>query len=81
MSEKKSPSTNSALLSLSEEIEHVADSVSRSVVAVHSRNRGNGYGVIWDVDGHIVTCSHIVRELVEVEISLSNEDRHMENEK
>jgi S1-C subfamily serine protease len=73
MSEKKiSYTNNNALLSLSEEIERVADNVSRSIVSVHSRNRGNGSGVIWNVDGHIVTCSHIVGELDEVEVSLSN---------
>ncbi|MFL6429858.1 MAG: S1C family serine protease [Nitrososphaeraceae archaeon] len=77
MSEKKILYTNNnALLSLSEEIERVADNVSRSIVSVHSRNRGNGSGVIWNVDGHIVTCSHIVGELDEVEVSLSNGKRY-----
>jgi S1-C subfamily serine protease len=72
MSEKNIPYTNNALLSLSKEIEYVAHNVSQCVVSVHSRNRGNGSGVIWNVDGHIVTCSHIVGELDEVEVSLSN---------
>src|ERR687887_1436105 len=72
MSEKKIQYTNNVLLSLSEEIEHVADNVSQSVVSVNSRKRGNGSGVIWNADGHIVTCSHIVGELDEVEVSLSN---------
>jgi S1-C subfamily serine protease len=72
MSEKNIPYTNNALPSLSEEIEHIADSVSQSVVSVHSRNRGNGSGVIWNVDGQIVTCSHIVGDQDEVEVSLSN---------
>jgi S1-C subfamily serine protease len=72
MNEKKIPYTNNALLSLSEEIEHVADNISQSVVGIRSRNRGNGSGVIWNVDGNIVTCSHIVGELNEVEVSLSN---------
>jgi S1-C subfamily serine protease len=77
MSEKKiSYTNNNALLSLSEEIERVADNISRSIVSVHSRNRGNGSGVIWNVDGHIVTCSHIVGELDEVEVSLSNGKRY-----
>jgi S1-C subfamily serine protease len=77
MSEKKiSYTNNNALLSLSEEIERVADNVSRSIVSVHSRNRGNGSGVIWNVDGHIVTCSHVVGELDEVEVSLSNGKRY-----
>jgi S1-C subfamily serine protease len=72
MSKKNSSYANNALLSLSEEIEHIADNVSQSVVSVYSRNRGNGSGVIWNVDGHIVTCSHIIGELNEVEVSLNN---------
>lgn len=72
MNEKKIPYTNNALLSLSQEIEHVADNISQSVVGIRSRNRGNGSGVIWNVDGNIVTCSHIIGGLNEVEVSLSN---------
>jgi S1-C subfamily serine protease len=72
MSKKNIPCTNNALLSLSEEIQHVADSVSQSIVSVSSRNKGNGSGVIWNADGHIVTCSHIIGELDEVEVGLSN---------
>jgi S1-C subfamily serine protease len=72
MSEKNSSYTNNGLLSLSEEIQHIVDNVSQSVVSVHSRNTGNGSGVIWNADGQIVTCSHIIGELDEVEVSLSN---------
>src|SRR6266513_5538856 len=76
MGEKNIPdnktSTKSALVSLSEEIENVADKVSQSVVSVRSRTRGNGSGVVWTSDGLIVTCSHIVRKLDELEVSLSN---------
>ena len=76
MGEKNIPDnktrTKSALISLSEEIENVADKVSQSVVSVHSRTRGNGSGVVWTSDGLIVTCSHIVRNLDELEVSLSN---------
>jgi S1-C subfamily serine protease len=57
--------TKSALLSLSEEIENVADKVSKSVVSVRSRTRGNGSGIVWSSDGLIVTCSHMVRKLDE----------------
>jgi S1-C subfamily serine protease len=64
--------TKNALISLSEEIENVADKVSKSVVSVHSRTRGNGSGVVWSSDGLIVTCSHIVKNLDELEVSLSN---------
>jgi serine protease Do len=76
MGEKNIPDnktrTKSALVSLSEEIENVADKVSESVVSVRSRTRGIGSGVIWASDGLIVTCSHIVRNLDELEVSLSN---------
>jgi S1-C subfamily serine protease len=72
MSEQNIPYTNNVLPSLSKEIEHIADSVSQSVVSVRSRNRVNGSGVIWNVDGHIVTCSRIVGDQDEVEVSLSN---------
>jgi S1-C subfamily serine protease len=76
MGEKNIPDnktrTKSALVSLSEEIENVADKVSQSVVSVHSKTRGSGSGVVWTSDGLIVTCSHIVRNLEELEVSLSN---------
>jgi S1-C subfamily serine protease len=72
MSEKKILQTKNALVSFSEAIEDVADKVSQSVVSVHSKIRGNGSGVIWSTDGHIITCSHIVRRLDEAEVSLSN---------
>jgi hypothetical protein len=51
-------------MSFSEAIGSVADKVSQSVVSVRSRRRGNGSGVIWTTDGHIITCSHIVRKLL-----------------
>ncbi|MFL6338586.1 MAG: S1C family serine protease, partial [Nitrososphaeraceae archaeon] len=63
---------NNGLLSLSKEIQHIADNVSQSLVSVHSMNRGNGSGVIWNADGQIVTCSHIIGELDKVEVGLSN---------
>ncbi len=76
MGEKNIPDNKtrikSALVSLSEEIENVADKVSQSVVSVDSRTRGNGSGVVWTSDGLIVTCSHIVRNQDELEISFSN---------
>jgi S1-C subfamily serine protease len=72
MVEKRIQDTRNALVSLSQAIESVAAKVSQSVVSVRSRNRGNGSGVIWTTDGHIVTCSHLVRKVDEVEVSLSN---------
>jgi S1-C subfamily serine protease len=72
MNEKKVPHARNALVSFSEAIETVADKVSQSVVSVRTRNRGNGSGVVWSNDGHIVTCSHIVRKVDELEVGLSN---------
>ena len=72
MSEKNILQTKSAPASFSEAIEGVADKVSQSVVSVRSRIRGNGSGVVWTTDGHIITCSHIVGKLDEAEVSLSN---------
>jgi S1-C subfamily serine protease len=65
-------SKKNTLVSFSEAIGSVADKVSQSVVSVRSRRRGNGSGVIWTTDGHIVTCSHIVRKLDELEVSLGD---------
>lgn len=72
MTEKRIPDTRNVLVSLSQAIENVAANVSQSVVSIHSRNRGNGSGVVWTTDGHIVTCSHLVRKVDEVEVSLSD---------
>jgi S1-C subfamily serine protease len=76
MGEKNIPDNKtrakSALVSLSEEIENVADKVSQSVVSVRSRTRGIGSGVVWTSEGLIVTCSHIVRKQEELEIGFSN---------
>src|SRR5438034_8297513 len=72
MSEKKILQTKSALASFSEAIEGVADKVSQSVVSVRSRSRGNGSGVVWTSDGHILTCSHIIRNSDTVEVRLNN---------
>jgi S1-C subfamily serine protease len=72
MTEKRIPDTRNALVSLSQAIENVAAKVSQSVVSIRSRNRGNGSAVVWTTDGHIVTCSHLVRKVDEVEVSLSN---------
>jgi S1-C subfamily serine protease len=72
MKERFIPNNKSALVSLSEEIENVAEKVSKSVVSVRSRSRGIGSGVVWKSDGLIVTCNHIVRKLDDYEVSLND---------
>lgn len=63
------------LISFSEAIEHVAKQVSQALVSIHSQNRGYGTGVIWDSDGHIVTCSHIVGNLEKLEVGLDGSNK------
>jgi S1-C subfamily serine protease len=72
MTEKRNLDTRNALVSLSQAIESIAAKVSQSVVSIRSRNRGNGSAVVWTTGGHIVTCSHLVRKVDEVEVGLSN---------
>lgn len=72
MNERKIPHAENALVSFSKAIEQVADKVSQSVVSIRSRSRGNGSGVVWTSDGHILTCSHIIRNSDAVEVSLNN---------
>jgi S1-C subfamily serine protease len=72
MTEKRNPDTRNALVSLSQAIESIAAKVSQSVVSIRSRNRGIGSAVVWTTDGHIVTCSHLLRKVDEVEVGLNN---------
>src|SRR5919108_2668438 len=72
MTEKRNLDTRNALVSLSQAIESIAAKVSQSVVSIRSSNRGNGSAVVWTTDGYIVTCSHLVRKVDEVEVGLSN---------
>jgi S1-C subfamily serine protease len=72
MTETGATDTTNALASLSHAIEEVAAKVSQSVVGINSKNKGNGSGVVWNTDGHIVTCSHLVRGVDEVDVSFSN---------
>src|SRR5271169_5710624 len=56
------------LQTLSNAIQHVAESASPSVVSISS-DAGNGTGVVWDDQGHIVTAYHVIRHLEEVEVN------------
>jgi len=53
----------------SEEIENVVNKGSKSVVRAR---RDNGSGVVWNSDGLISTCNHIVRNLDYYEAILNN---------
>ena len=59
------------LQSLSEAIVGVAENVSPQVVRVAS-DCGAGTGVIWDKEGHILTCNHLVGGLEEAEITATD---------
>ena len=74
MNQINTPSST-ALVSFSEAIEHVAKRVSQALVSIHSQNRGYGTGVMWDSDGHIVTCSHIVGRLENVQVGLDDSNK------
>jgi serine protease Do len=77
MSQINTPGST-ALISFSDAIEQVATHVSQTLVSIHSHNKGYGTGVIWDSDGHIVTCSHIVGRLEKVEVRLDNSNKSFE---
>ncbi len=72
MTEKSMQDSGNTLASLSQAIEGVAAKASESVVSIRSRNRGNGSGVVWTANGHIVTCSHLIRNVARVEVSINN---------
>ena len=68
------------LISLSNAIADVAAKVSPSIVSVHpitttTIGAGIGSGAIWNVDGYIVTCAHILkRRQQEFEVVFSNNE-------
>jgi S1-C subfamily serine protease len=61
--------SNDVLSSLSNSIVNVAAKVSPGVVAVHSGKMVRGTGIAWSRDGHILTCSHVIKGLKDVCIS------------
>jgi S1-C subfamily serine protease len=63
-----STSPTEILQTFSNAIQQVAESVSPSVVSIRS-GEGNGTGIVWDDQGHIVTAYHVVRHLDEVQVT------------
>ena len=61
-------SSTEILQTLSNAIQGVTESVSPSVLSIRS-DEGNGTGIAWDREGHIVTAYHVIRHLQEVEVS------------
>ena len=61
------------LASLSRAIVDIANKVAPSVVSVHSKTMMmGGSGVVWNVvDGHIVTCAHVIKGVDEVKVGFS----------
>jgi S1-C subfamily serine protease len=60
------------LVSLSDAIMNVYEKVASSIVSVQSETSGIGSGVVWDTNGYIVTCSHIIKRLDEIEVGLND---------
>lgn len=56
------------LQTLSNAIQDVAESASPSVLSIDT-GEGNGTGVAWDGEGHIVTAYHVVRQHQEAEVT------------
>ena len=75
MSEKTIVNNNTTLASFSDAIVNLANKVAPSVIGIQSKTRGNGSGIVWSADGHIVTCSHVVKRLDEVEVVGLSDDK------
>lgn len=66
-------SVSEILITLSDAMVSVAEKVSSSVVGVQTgRGMVSGTGVIWDNEGYIVTCHHVVKGMDRVLISSQN---------
>lgn len=59
------------LQSLSEATVDVVETVSPSVVSIGT-GHGRGTGVIWNTEGNIVTCSHVIGNRSSVKVGLSD---------
>lgn len=61
-----------ALSSLSDGLAGVVESVGQSVVRIEGRRRQSASGIVWSVDGLIVTANHVVTRDENVRIGLPN---------
>ena len=68
------PGSLNAVTAFSEQLQALAGQVQSSVVAVIVEN-GEGSGVIWDDQGHIVTNQHVVADAQNVSIALASGER------
>lgn len=73
MGNNNSNQPHDILASLSNAIVNIADKVAPSVVSVHSKTMMmGGSGIVWNVvDGHIVTCAHVIKGIDEVKVGFS----------
>lgn len=66
---KNNTESQDTLSSLSDAIVNVAKNVSPSVVGLQTERMMAGSGTIWSNDGYVVTCSHVVKGLQQVQIN------------
>jgi len=60
------------LVSLSDAVMNLYEKVASSIVSVQSETSGIGSGVVWDTNGYIITCSHIIKRFDEIEVGLND---------
>lgn len=66
----KEAQSQSPLQNLSASLAFIVEEVSRSVVRVEARRRGNSSGVAWSEDGLVITADHTVRRDEDLRIGL-----------
>jgi S1-C subfamily serine protease len=76
-----SNNNSTLLISLSNAISDVAAKVSTSIVGIHPTTieAGIGSGVIWNNDGYIVTCAHIVNKQKKLKVIFSTGETSIAN--
>src|SRR5260370_18956265 len=72
----KQTSSSAILESVSDAIVEVTERASRSVVQVGAGRWRGGTGTVWSKDEHIVTSTHVIGEMREVEVGFSDGIKH-----